>query len=269
MGASCYVPGNQISFGHSTTPDLVHWTTHQTALYGTPGTWDDSHIWAPYVFRDQPNQRWVMVYTGLNRFDTQQIGVAYSTDLLTWLKESSNPVFRPAHSDWIQYSLSGGAACRDPHVYLDGEDAILYTTIRAKDGRVGVAGATSRDLIDWSTPWPVFLTEFGTSVPRHVESSAVHRDGDRFLLMYTLNTGSHIVIGNNPRDFMGGQPKMIWETVAAVEVVARLPGRWLLAGYRQRGYPGAYRLFFGVLDLDRLTVEEVRHEDAVAPFVGH
>jgi hypothetical protein len=106
MGASCYVPGNQISFGHSTTPDLVHWTTHQTALYGTPGTWDDSHIWAPYVYKDEPNNRWVMLYTGLNRFDAQQIGVAYSTDLLTWVKEPSNPVFRPAHSDWIQYSPS-------------------------------------------------------------------------------------------------------------------------------------------------------------------
>jgi hypothetical protein len=270
MGASCYAPGNQISFGHSSTPDLVHWTTHQPALCGTPGTWDDGHVWAPYVFEDTANRRWVMLYTGLNRFDAQQIGVAYSTDLLAWVKEPANPVFRPAHVDWLQYSLSGGSACRDPHVYRDGDEYVLYTTIRAKDGRVGIAGSTSRDLVDWSTPWPVFLTELGTSVPRHVESSAVHRDGDggRYLLFYTQNAGTHVVVGDNARDFTGRPSKLIWETVAAVEVVARRPGAWLVAGYSQRDYAGAFRLFFGVLDLEDLSVREVRDAVGITPFLA-
>lgn len=265
MGASCFAPGNLVSFGHSSTPDFVRWTTHQPALLVTPGAWDEAHVWAPYVFEDPGNRHWVMLYTGLNRFDCQQIGVAYSTDLLAWTKESANPVFRPTYVDWVQYTLSSGSACRDPHVYRDGDEYVLYTSIAARDGRVGIAGSTSRDLVTWSAPWPVFLTTFGTSVPRQVESSAVHRDGDRYLLFYTQNTGTHVVVGGNPRDFMGRAPKMIWETVAAVEVVAQRPGRWLVAGYRQRDHPGAFRLFLGALDLDELVVHEIRDEAALAP----
>ena len=266
-GASCYAPGNLITFGHSSTADFTTWTTHQAALASTPGTWDESHVWAPYVFYDRPQQRWVMLYTGLNRFDCQQIGVAYSVDLLSWTKEPANPVFRPSYVDWLNYSLSSGSACRDPHVCVEGDEYVLYTSIAARDGRVGIAGCASKDLVSWSTPWPVYLTTFGTSVPRQVESAAVHRDGDRYLLFYTQNTGTHVVIGDNPRDFMGGRPTMIWETVAAVEVVAQLPGRWLVAGYRQRSYAGAYRLFLGSLDLAALAVTEVRDSDALAPFL--
>jgi hypothetical protein len=268
LGASCYAPGNLTTFGHSSTPDFATWTTHQVALASTPGTWDESHVWAPYVFKDERLGRWVMLYTGLNRFDCQQIGVAYSDDLLTWTKEAANPVFRPTYVDWLRYALTEGSACRDPHVRVEGDEYVLYTTIRATDGRVGVAGSVSKDLIAWDRPWPVFLTEFGTSVPRHVESSAVHRDGDRYLLFFTYNTGTHVVAGDNSRDFMGRQPRMIWETIAAVEVVARLPGRWLVAGYRQRRYAGAYRLFLGSLDLDALVVTEIRDEAALAPFLA-
>ena len=269
LGASCYAPGNLISFGHSSTPDFVTWTTHQAALASTPGTWDESHVWAPYVFKDRRLGRWVMLYTGLNRFDCQQIGVAYSSDLLTWTKEAANPVFRPAYVDWLQYALSTGSACRDPHVRVEGAEYVLYTTIAARDGRVGVAGCVSHDLVTWDRPWPVYLTTFGTSVPRQVESPAVHRDReqDRYLLFYTQNTGTHVVVGDNSRDFMGREPKMIWETVAAVEVVARLPGRWLVAGYRQRSYDGAYRLFLGSLDLDALVVREIHDSAALMPFL--
>jgi beta-fructofuranosidase len=269
-GASCYAPGNLTTFGHSSTPDFVTWTTHQAALACTPGAWDESHVWAPYVFRDERLGRWVMLYTGLNRFDCQQIGVAYSDDLLGWTKEPANPVFRPAYVDWLQYSLSTGSACRDPHVRVEDDDYVLYTTIAARDGRVGVAGCVSRDLVTWERPWPVYLTALGTSVPRQVESAAVHRDreGDRYLLFYTQNAGTHVVAGDNSRDFMGRAPKMIWETVAAVEVVGRLPGRWLVAGYRQRRSAGAYRLFLGSLDLAALAVREIRDPEALAPFLA-
>ena len=73
LGASCFTAGNLISFGHSSTPDFQSWTTHQAALVVTPGTWDEAHVWAPYVFWDARQGRWVMLYTGLNRFDCQQM----------------------------------------------------------------------------------------------------------------------------------------------------------------------------------------------------
>ncbi len=265
--ASCFAPGNLVTFGHSSTADFVTWTTHQTALSSTPGTWDESHVWAPYIFRDETNHRWVMLYAGLNRFECQQIGVAYSVDLLSWVKETANPVFRPQYVDWMQYSLSSGSACRDPHVRVEGGEYVLYTTIAARDGRVGVAGSVSKDLVNWGEPWPVYLTASGTSVPRQVESSAVHSDGNRYLLFYTQNTGTHVVVGDNPRDFVGRKPKMIWDTIAAVEVVARLPGRWLVAGYRQREYAGAFRLFLGSLDLEELVVSEIHDSEALELFL--
>lgn len=122
MGASCYAPGNLIYFGHSSTPDFDHWTTHDPAIHSTPGTWDSGHVWAPYVFHDKKLDCWVMLYTGLNRYDCQQIGVAYSDDLLTWVKEPANPVFRPTYVDWITYSLDTGSNCRDPHILVDGDE---------------------------------------------------------------------------------------------------------------------------------------------------
>lgn len=208
-----------------------------------------------------------MLYTGLNRFDCQQIGVAYSDDLLSWVKKPANPVFRPTYVDWIKYTLNTGSNCRDPHILTDGDEYVLYTSIACEDGRVGIAGASSKDLVDWNAPWPVYLTDLADSVPRQVESSAVHFDRDRWLLFYTHGEGTHVVVGDNPRDFSGGTPTMIWRTIAAVEVVVKREKRWLVSGYRLADHRGSFRFFLGILDLESLDVSEVTDSEELLAFL--
>lgn len=144
---------------------------------------------------------------------------------------------------------------------------MLYTSIACEDGRVGIAGASSTNLVDWSEPWPVYLTDPADSVPRQVESSAVHRDRDRWLLFYTHGEGTHIVVGDNPRDFSGGEPTMIWRTIAAVEVVVKHETEWLVGGCRLADHRGSFKFFLGVLDLDSLTVAEVTEKTELSRFL--
>lgn len=43
--------------------------------------------------------------------------------------------------------------------------------------------------------------------------------------------------------------------------------RRLVAGYRQRDHPGAFRPFLGALDLEELVVREVSDGDVIASFL--
>ncbi|MCP4545971.1 MAG: family 43 glycosylhydrolase [bacterium] len=57
---------------------------------GQSPEWDTSYIWAPYVVADQYGYR--MWYDGADEDNVRRIGLATSTDGITWQKHSDNPV---------------------------------------------------------------------------------------------------------------------------------------------------------------------------------
>lgn len=122
------------------------WTRNNSPILtiaGTPNSgWESVDIANPHVFYDTPNSRWVMNYSG-NRSPSGNdwnTGLAYSTDLLTWTKEASNPVFT-----WSGVDESGIAA--NGAIVLKGSTYYLYY-------HAGFPGkikcATSSNLLSWT-----------------------------------------------------------------------------------------------------------------------
>ncbi len=88
---------NQI--GYATATNETTWTKHPlnpVLTFGNAGQWDDTQLICPYVINDSAAGLYYMFYTGKNR-DTgvQRIGVATSSEGISWTKYSGNPVLSP------------------------------------------------------------------------------------------------------------------------------------------------------------------------------
>lgn len=105
---------------------------------GAGGTWEDVDVANPDVFYDTPNSRWVMNYSGYDGAEWHT-GLAYSTDLLNWTKEASNPVFSPNEAEG--YIAANGS------IVLKGSTYYLYYQLEAA---TDILLATSPDLLDWT-----------------------------------------------------------------------------------------------------------------------
>ncbi len=147
------------SVGHAVSADLREWTTLPTALEpGPPGEWDDTAIWTGSIILHNSG-RWMMAYTGISRRDgiaTERIGLAWSDDLVTWDKDSGNPV---VVSDPHRFEQPGETAWqhgwRDPFLWRNGESYQMLICARSNaavplDRRGVVATANSADGVSWS-----------------------------------------------------------------------------------------------------------------------
>ena len=61
-GEHCTVTGNEISFGHASTVDFNHWIRHPMPLSVGDRSWENEHVWAPYIYRR--NGLFYMFYMG-------------------------------------------------------------------------------------------------------------------------------------------------------------------------------------------------------------
>ncbi len=73
--------------GAATSSDLVHWTRLESnpVLQVVPGTWQSKFVSDPCVLKY--GDKWVMFYFGYDGVHAQE-GIAFSEDLLTWVKHS-------------------------------------------------------------------------------------------------------------------------------------------------------------------------------------
>lgn len=148
--------------GHLTSRDGILWEEQPFAIHtGNPGDFDDDQIWTMGVFHWV--DRFFMLYTGLairDRGKIQRVGVATSTDLISWEKYSGNPVvtadprYYEARSD-ERHRVDW----RDPYVFS--ENGILHGVISARsnkgpENRRGAAGYfTSEDGFHWKVQPPL------------------------------------------------------------------------------------------------------------------
>ncbi len=102
-------PGTH-AIGLATSPDGITWTkydvlrTYVTALAesdpvfenGLTGEWDDLLVGAPYVIQNEDG--FVMVYRSQKDYlgNGTALGVASSSDGITWVRSNHNPMFTPA-----------------------------------------------------------------------------------------------------------------------------------------------------------------------------
>ena len=175
--------GQERTFSHGTSPDLLHWTWHRPVLSITDeaypdgqGRFQDRNIWAPHVI--PYDGVYYLFYTSVNRHVSQSISLATSANLFHWTPHPQNPVFTLEGVEWANWERDRWADCRDPMVLRDGERFLLYVTAQAAVGDpIGlVAVAESTDLLHWKNP------RVALRGPHACESPQVWKSGERYYM---------------------------------------------------------------------------------------
>ncbi|MFF2777179.1 family 43 glycosylhydrolase [Streptomyces sp. NPDC058052] len=182
--------GAETAFAHASAPGLHGpWTTHADALTVDPAYHGEEHLWAPHVV--EAGGRFWMFYAAGGESGAA-INLATSTDLFTWTREPSGPLFR-------------GLAARDPMVLrVGGEWVMYYTELSAPGGHHVVAYRRSADLVHWGPPGTAF-TDASTDATVSVTESpyVVERDGWYYLFIGPRNgyEGTDVLASRDPFRF--------------------------------------------------------------------
>jgi hypothetical protein len=159
----------ELDFGHAVSTDLYNWTQLDSVMHVQPGTWDSSHVWAPTIIRR--DGVWYMFYAGVVDVPYawpwyQRIGVATSTDLMTWT-HYDEPVYTGNMVPWAfaDSSQFDGAQFRDPFVMDDpdhpGQWLMYYVTEAAiAPGQLLIAAARNEGALSpWVDVGPMWCSE--------------------------------------------------------------------------------------------------------------
>ncbi|MCP4545973.1 MAG: hypothetical protein GY835_05845 [bacterium] len=112
--------GTSYKIALAISSDAINWSRYGVVLdIGNPGDFDSEHVSQPHVV--QIGQEWWMYYEGRDDLSQQQIGLAYSDDLVHWTKSISNPVL---HRDPSIPEEAIGVS--QPHVLFDGDFRMYY-----------------------------------------------------------------------------------------------------------------------------------------------
>jgi len=195
--------------GHAVSLDLYQWTQLPPVLHVRPGYWDNTKIWSPSIL--ELDGVYYMFYTGVTTqpdvyANYQQIGLATSTDLMTW-NRLDEPLLACDRVRWAYcdpLSFVGGEF-RDPFVMKDpatGGWLMYYTARPASSPNIYVAGvaASSGDLTQWENREPLWFTAYPWSGSPVVESVHLFEHGGLYYLMFT-GSGSQalrIATGSDP-----------------------------------------------------------------------
>lgn len=150
-----FFPGNEIYFGHASTEDFFTWEVHDPVLLIRPGTWEGAHVWAPFVLYYQG--RYVMAYTGVSDYLSQDIGLAVSNDLFDWKRLDSNPISPARNRSWAFWRADGIASCRDPHLMAHDNRVWMTYTTNTLQGASCIALISTDDLVTWEDHGPILV----------------------------------------------------------------------------------------------------------------
>ena len=149
---------------HYTSTDLKTLRYVGVALRPQPGAWDSQALWAPCVVRS--GATYYMFYTGVEGTgadEKERIGLATSTDLVTWTRWPGNRCpgavgegcVYECRECWTTVGGTPGSfnqQCRDPFVIRDPDTGhrLLFATTRSVNQYGEVTVAHSTDLTTWT-----------------------------------------------------------------------------------------------------------------------
>jgi hypothetical protein len=206
-------PTNSMDFGHESSSDLITWDNHDPALtISETGNWDDEHVWAPSIVYNPVDELYYMHYAGVTDGFTQsaanhkeRIGLATSSDLITWDKYPGNNCAGTTGEGclmdcdfpwnaWGEIEDSWTYQCRDPNIFFDsvsGNWYMVYSTSPSPfDWKMIVGLAKSSDLINWEDLGPINNTLYGKAESAHI----VEKEG-LYYLFFTSGIPSSSIDG--------------------------------------------------------------------------
>jgi predicted GH43/DUF377 family glycosyl hydrolase len=146
--------------------------------------WEKSCIYQPWLLEHQG--RFFDFYNAA-KDSAEQTGVAFSTDLLNWMRYPANPVIRNRPGGY------DAGFCSDPKVYRDGDHwTMIYFGVGC--GAAHIMIAFSRDLVHWtSDPEPLYKAGGNPSgldkQYAHKMSLVFNPQNDTFYLFYNAVPG--------------------------------------------------------------------------------
>ena len=178
--------------GLATSEDGISWTKH----VGTPvlspggnGGWDDADLGVFTVIKDGTSYK--MWYNGKGYDGIQRIGLATSSDGISWTKHPNNPVLEPGSNGWDSYHIYTGPVVTNGSHY-----SMYYTGQDYSKNRVGLA--TSPDGLEWSKyeDNPVLDTGLpGSWGSAYIFAASIVRRDDSLLMWYWGSEGTTEQIG--------------------------------------------------------------------------
>ncbi len=139
-----YALGGRMNIGYAISIDGQTWTDHPAnpvLSVGTGAAWDEVGIYPSSVVYENGTFR--MWYWGYSSGGPNQIGMATSTDGITWVKDISNPVFSPSASGWDDTGVFSPSVLKVGSKYW-----MWYSGFAATTYAIGLA--TSLDGITWT-----------------------------------------------------------------------------------------------------------------------
>ncbi|MBC8367962.1 hypothetical protein H8E52_11165 [bacterium] len=216
--------------GHITSSDLRHWTAQDSILPVVPDTWEGKFIWAPRIIESPVGQGWWLYYTGADEDVCQQIGLAFSSDLYTWVRNPVNPVYKPGR--WSDWELGEWSNCRDPEIYFDEGNSTYYmlstATTNFNQGALGLA--TSLDALEWEDSGTPFLTNDDSL---QIESTHMVQDESGLFHLFYHEEDSDGTYHQTSTSFLDGWDMANGTYVAkrrGVELT-RIDDEWLFSGF--------------------------------------
>lgn len=134
--------------GLATSSDGITWAKHGSnpiLNVGSGGAWDDYSVIPEEVWIE--GATWYMLYAGRQSGGPWKMGLATSSDGVTWTKSGSNPVMSPTASTWDSAWVDPGSVIKigsTYYCYYSGGTSIADLTTWA----IGLA--TSTDLTTWT-----------------------------------------------------------------------------------------------------------------------
>ncbi len=151
---------------HYTSTDLQSLNYVGLALRKNTSGWDSHSLWAPHIIKN--GNTYFMFYTGTDGQGgdpnaKQRIGLAISTDLMTWTRYPTNNCpgtsgdgcIYECNECWTTWGEPPGSynqQCRDPFVIWDSANKrwVMFATAKSRNQFGVVTVAYSTNLIDWS-----------------------------------------------------------------------------------------------------------------------
>jgi len=135
--------GSKVTTCYAESTDGMTWTKYGRVLnVGASGAWDSAHAYAPTVWVF--NETYYLMYYGVGSDGKGRIGLATSSDGLSWSKNPSNPIFNLVAGTWESFDLGA----HDVEFY-NGQWIMWYG---ASDdiGIKRIGYAESSDLVSWT-----------------------------------------------------------------------------------------------------------------------